>query len=263
MIVISIINFKGGVGKTVSAINMAHVLADVHGKRVLLIDCDKQGNVSKFFGLYAECDHTLASVLTSKNPDVIPAICKTKYANLDIITADMRLLNANREILLDVTRAQQNRLTKALMHVNDQYDFCIIDCAPDINMSVINALVASDDILVPIKVDKFTFDGLAQLREQIEDLKEFNPKLRLAGCFITMETRNNVNAEGVKWLEDETDYPVFRTGIRKTVKIDETTFTGKPILEYAKNCTAAVDYVKLVEEYLQEKVPLCGNLMLR
>ena len=252
MTVISIINFKGGVGKTVSAINIAHVLAAEHGKRVLLIDCDKQGNVSKFFGLYAISDFSLAEVLTYKYPDVTPAIVGTKYENLNIITADMRLLNANREILLDVTKPQQNRLAKALRHVCGLYDYCVIDCAPDINMSVINALVASEDVLVPIKIDKFTFDGLAQLAEQIEDLKEFNPKLRLAGCFITMETRNNVNAEGAKWL-DKTDYPVFKTGIRKTVKIDETTFTGKPILEYAKDCTAAKDYVKLVDEYLHLK----------
>ena len=81
-------------------------------------------------------------------------------------------------------------------------------------------------------------------------MQEFNPGLRLAGCFITMETRHNVNMQGAAWLENETEYPLFRTGIRKTVKIDETTFSGKPILEYAKNSTAAKDYVKLVEEYL-------------
>ena len=259
MTTMSIINFKGGVGKTVSAINIAHVLATVRGKRVLLVDCDKQGNVSKFFGLYGERDVTLAHVLTARKPDASEAVCHTGYKELHVIPSDMRLLGANREMLLDVTRPQQNRLAKALRHVEDLYDYCVIDCAPDINMSVINALVASRDVLVPVKIDKFTFDGLAQLSEQIEDLKEFNPGLRLAGCFITMETRNNVNAEGAKWLEDETDYPLFRTGIRKTVKVDETTFTGKPILEYAKDCTAAKDYVKLVEEYLNDKVPASGG----
>ena len=118
-------------------------------------------------------------------------------------------------------------------------------------MSVINVLVASDDVLVPIKVDKFAFDGLKQLAEQIEDIGEFNPGLRLTGCFITMKDHYNVNVQGSSWLENNTDYPVFQTGIRKTVKIDETTFCGKPILEYAKNSTAAKDYLKLVEEYLQ------------
>ena len=253
MIKTSIINFKGGVGKTVSAINIAHILATVHGKRVLLVDCDKQGNVSKFFGLYGSAKLTLADVLTERYPNVTGAICGTQFEGLNVIPADMRLLNANREILLDVNRPQQNRLAKALRFVDGLYDHCIIDCAPDINMSVINALVASDDVLVPVKVDKFTFDGLAQLTEQIEDLREFNPWLRFAGCFITMETRNNVNAEGIKWLENETDYPVFKTSIRKTVKVDETTFTGRPLWDYAKDCTAAKDYVQLVQEYLGEK----------
>ena len=127
---------------------------------------------------------------------------------------------------------------------------CIIDNAPDINMSVVNALAASHDVLVPIKVDKFAFDGLNQLAAQIEDMKEFNQALRLAGCFITMETRFNVSMQGAAWLENNTDYPLLRTGIRKTVKIDETTFCGKPILEYDRNSTAAKDYIKLVDEYL-------------
>ena len=119
MTTISIINFKGGVGKTVSAINIAHVLTAVHNRRVLLIDCDKQGNVSKFFGLYGKREVTLAYVLTARNHNAAEAVCHTPYKELHVIPADMRLLNANREILLDVTRPQQNRLAKALRHVED------------------------------------------------------------------------------------------------------------------------------------------------
>ena len=256
---ISVINLKGGVGKTISAINIAHVLAIVHGKQVLLLDNDKQGNVSKFFGLYSYERPTIADVLTIKGYEIGQAIVPWAEnppgkTGLEILPANMNLLNANKEILLDVSRPQQTRLKKALDTVAHRYDYCIIDNAPDINMSVINALVASDDVLVPIKVDKFAFDGLQQLAEQIADIKEFNPSLRLAGCFVTMETRNNVSTQGVKWLEDETEYPVFKTKIRKTVKVDETTFCGKPLLEYAKNSTAAKDYIKLVEEYLEKQM---------
>ncbi|MCL2215786.1 MAG: ParA family protein [Defluviitaleaceae bacterium] len=253
MKVISIINLKGGVGKTISAINIAHVLTAVHSKRVLLIDNDKQGNVSKFFGLHGDDVIGMAEVMTERLDGkrlVSEFIYETEYTGLHVITANMSLLSANKEVLLDMSRPQQTRLNKFLQMISSHYDYCIIDNAPDINMSVINALVASDDVLVPIKVDKFAFDGLKQLAEQIEDMWEFNPALRLAGCFITMETRHNVNMQGAAWLENETDYPVFRTGIRKTVKIDETTFCGKPILDYAKNSTAAKDYIKLVAEYL-------------
>jgi chromosome partitioning protein len=247
---ISIINLKGGVGKTVSAINIAYVLAAVHGARVLLVDCDKQGNVSKFFRLHGDDVEGIAELLTVKNADINALIKHTEYSGLDVITANMNLLNANKEILLDMTRPQQTRLKKAFAAIKTPYDYCVIDNAPDINMSVINALVATNDVLVPIKIDKFAFDGLEQLTEQIESVKEFNPDLNLRGCFVTLYQQNNINAQGSAWLESNTDYPLFKTFIRKTVKVDETTFNGKPLLNYSKNCTAARDYENLVAEYL-------------
>lgn len=247
---ISIINLKGGVAKTVSAINIAYVLAAVHGMRVLLVDNDKQGNVSKFFGLHGDDVEGIAELITKKGIDIKTLIKNTAYSGLDVLTANMNLLNANKEVLLDVTRPQQTRIQKALAGIEPLYDYCVIDNAPDINMSVINALVASEDILVPIKIDKFAFDGLDQLIEQIEDVREFNPSLRLCGCFITMFQQNNINIQGNSWLESNTDYPLFKTCIRKTVKVDETTFNGKPLLAYSKNCTAARDYEALVAEYL-------------
>jgi chromosome partitioning protein len=118
-------------------------------------------------------------------------------------------------------------------------------------MSVINALVMSHDVLVPIKIDKFAFDGLKQLTEQLEDIKEFNPSLRLRGCFITMKTYYSVNVQGVEWLENNTDIPLFKAGIRKNTKVDESTFCGKPLLEYSRGCAAALDYMELVKEYLR------------
>ncbi len=259
---ISIINLKGGVAKTVSAINIAYILAVVYGERVLLVDNDKQGNASKFFNLYNYEEKGIAEIMTEKNIDVGAVIKNTGYngnsndenydyiGRLDIITANMNLLNANKEVLLDMSRPQQTRLKKALAVVEPLYDYCVIDNAPDINMSVINALVASNDVLVPIKIDKFAFDGLEQLIEQIEGVREFNPSLRLRGCFITMFQQNNINMQGNAWLESNTEYPIFKTCIRKTVKVDETTFNGKPLLAYSKNCTAARDYENLVKEYL-------------
>jgi len=247
---ISIINLKGGVGKTISAINIAHVLVKIHNKRVLLIDNDKQGNVSKFFGLHGDNMQGMAELMTQRGIDPQGLIHNTAFSGLDVIAANMTLLNANKEVLLDMSRPQQTRLNKALQTVAGAYDYCVIDNAPDINMSVINALVASHDVLVPIKVDKFAFDGLKQLSEQIEDMQEFNPSLRLRGCFITMQEKNTVNTQGVEWLESRTDYPLFSTAIRKTTKVDQTTFYGLPLLEYSKNSTAAQDYIRLVAEYL-------------
>ncbi|MDP1395258.1 ParA family protein [Lysinibacillus capsici] len=247
---ISIINLKGGVAKTISAINIAHTLVKVHGKKVLLIDNDKQGNTSKFFNLHNYEDKSLADLLTDRDCNIHSVIKSTAYEGLDIIPANMNLLQANKEILLDVARPQQTRLRKALSQLNDEYDYCIIDNAPDINMTVINALVATNDVLVPIKVDKFAFDGLEQLLDQIANVQEFNENIVFKGCFITMYQRNGVNAQGSEYLASSTDYPLFHTVIRKTVKVDETTFVGKPLLDYKKS-TAGQDYEKLVKEYLE------------
>lgn len=247
---ISVINLKGGVAKTISAINIAYTLVAAYGKKVLLIDNDKQGNTSKFFDLYSYEDKSLADVLTDRACKIESVIQPTAYEGLDIVPANMNLLRANKEILLDVSRPQQTRLRKSLTQVSGQYDYCVIDNAPDINMSVINALVATDDVLVPIKVDKFAFDGLELLVEQIEDVKEFNENIVFKGCFITMYQKNGVNVQGNAYLASSTSYPLFHTMIRKTVKVDETTFVGRPLLDYKKS-TAGQDYEKLVEEYLQ------------
>lgn len=247
---ISIINLKGGVAKTISAINIAYTLVATYGKRVLLIDNDKQGNTSKFFNMHSYEEVGIADLMTEKGLDVKSVIKNTEYEGLDLITANMNLLRANKEVLLDASRPQQTRLRKYLKEIEQEYDYCIIDNAPDINMSVINALVASNDVLVPIKVDKFAFDGLEQLLEQIEDIQEFNEDLKLKGCFITMYQRNNINIQGSEWLNENTGYPIFKSHIRKTVKVDETTFAGKPLLDYAKTSTATKDYEALVAEYL-------------
>lgn len=249
---ISIINLKGGVGKTVSAINIAHVLSAVHGKQVLLIDNDKQGNCSKFFGLHSYSRPSIADLLTLRNESIDSVIQHSGYNGLHIIPANMNLLGANSSLLIDTRRSRDYRLKKVLEQIAPHYDFCIIDNAPDINISVINALMAADDVLVPIKIDKFAFDGLQELVEQIEDVQESNPILKLAGCFFTMYQRNNVNQQGDEWLRTQDRYPVFCTRIRSTVKVTEMTYSGRPLLDYSKNSTAAQDYVRLVAEYLDK-----------
>jgi len=249
---IAIINLKGGVAKTISAANIAHILAVVHGKRVLLVDNDKQGNISKMFGLHGYDNPTIAELLTERDASIHETITPTKYPALGVITANMTLLRANMAILLDATRPQQTRLRTALRGVVDDYDYCVIDCAPDLNISTINALVAAEDVLIPIKIDKFAFDGLAELKEQIDNTREdLNPALTLRGCFITSYQNNEVNRQGAAWLRAQNEYPVLNTHIRRTEKVDESTFANTPIIEYSRYCGASKDYLALVNEYLQ------------
>lgn len=258
---ISIINLKGGVAKTISAVNIAHILAKAFNKRVLLIDCDKQGNVSKLFGVHDYNAPSLADILTQRKTayDVcttynIPLSTESGLYKLKlyIIPANMNLLKANLEVMLDTTRPQQTRLRNALKDVQEYYDYCIIDCAPDINISTINALVASDYVFIPIKIDNFAFDGLAELKEQIENVKEdFNPNIKYR-CFVTCYQNNEVNRQGEEWLkQQQADYPLFDMHIRRTVKIDESTFANAPIWEYSPRCNATKDYIALVDEILE------------
>lgn len=253
MKIISIINLKGGVAKTISSVNMAHILATVHNKRVLIIDNDKQGNASKMFGMHSYEHKGTEALMIEKDLNMEEVIRKTDYKNLDIVCANMNLLKANLEVVLDQSRVQQTRFRKALNQVKDKYDYCIIDNAPDINISTINALVASEDVLIPVKIDDFAFDGLKEIKEQIEATKEdLNQNLNLKGCFITQFMKNEVNLQGKEYLNLQDEYPVFKTHIRRTEKIDESTFAKMPIVEYSRRCGAARDYLELVSEYLEK-----------
>jgi chromosome partitioning protein len=252
MKIIALINLKGGVAKTITSINMAHILATTYNKRVVLIDNDKQGNTSKFLKLHSYEMPSIADLLIEKKYDTHKVIHHTQYANLDLISANMNLLNANLQIIMDVSRQQQTILKKALQQIESEYDYCIIDNAPDINISVINSLVAANEVIVPIKIDQFSFDGLKELTEQFEAIREFNPTLNFKGCLVTQFTKNDVNVQGEDHLNNQGNYPIFATHIRRTEKIDESTFTSQPIIEYSRRCGAAIDYMNFVKEYLGE-----------
>jgi len=250
MRIINICNLKGGVAKTITSVNMAYVLATM-GTKVLVIDNDKQGNTSKFFGVYGYEKPSLAEIMLTKNT-AEEVIQKTTRENIDVIPANMNLLTANRNVMLDLNSPQQTRLKKALAAVSEKYDFCIIDNAPDINMSVINALTAGDDYIVPVKIDRFTFDGVDVMIEQAEQIREnFNEKLRFCGCLVTSFRKNDVNRQGQEYLQEASQYKLFETHIRWTEKVDESTFTCEPVMVHSPRCGAARDYKAFTAEYLK------------
>ena len=232
---------------------MAYALTQ-EGFQVLLIDNDKQGNASKFFDAHDYEKPSISDILTEKDIDLNKIIQRTKYDRLDIIPANMTLLRADKEVLFDTSRMQQTRLSQALKTVKHLYDYIVIDNAPDLSMSIINAMVASHDILIPIKIDKFSLDGLSQLIEQVKNIHEFNPELKIAGGFVTMYQRNNVNIGGIEYLRENAPIPIFETTICKTVKVDESTFAGEPLSVYAPKAQVAIDYCQLTAEYIR-----CAN----
>ncbi len=261
MKIISFINLKGGVGKSISAINFAYTLTARHGARVLLIDNDEQGNTSRFFDAQDHNPISIADVLLAREPygpfALSRAIQPTDYERLFVLPADNSLLEANLQIMTDKERPQQTRLINALRALADAgekdytYDYIIIDNAPNLNMSTLNAIVASDDILIPVKIDKFAFDGLQRLRETVEDARRIKKApIRIAGVFITMFQKNAANYAGLDYLKGYTGLRLFDTVIRRSYKVDESTYQGEPLLVYSRGSAAAKDYAALVDEYL-------------
>lgn len=245
---VSIMNIKGGVAKTTSTANLGACLSQ-KGYKVLLVDIDPQSNLSKLFKTYSMEDLSVSDVLLDKNLDIHTVIKKTDFENIDILPSNINLTFTERNILVDNTRSQQNRLFKALSKVNEEYDYCLIDCPPSLNMITVNALCASDEVFVPIKIDKFALDGLEYLLESIEDIKdEFNPNLNFKGCFITMDSATTVNRLIKQELKNLLGDKLFNTTIKQNVKVIESTFEECPVVFSNKKARASINYKELCKE---------------
>lgn len=247
---ICVMNLKGGVGKTVTAGNMAAILVLDHGKRVLLIDADHQGNSSKFFHADTEAATTRDILTGDTEPYWQENVQPAGYEGLDIIPADMSLSELD---------AAPERYPLAVWRLRDflscvaedsAYDFVIIDMPPAFSLAARAALAAADEVIVPIKLDAFSIDGMAELLRQTNAMKKVNARLALAGVLVTMWR----NADVVIQAEDvlrSSGVPVFRTVIRRTDIVDESTFQREPLVVYSPRSAACVDYRRLVKEYLE------------
>lgn len=244
---VSIFNIKGGVAKTTSTANLGATLMK-EGKKVLLIDLDPQSNLTKLFKSYSINDLNISDILLDKDLDVTKVIKQTDFENIDIIPSNINLTFTERNILLDSTRSQQNRLRKALNKINN-YDYCLIDCPPSLNMITVNALCASDEVLVPIKIDKFALDGLEYLLESIDEIRdEFNPTLNFRGCFITMDSATTVNKVIKQELRNLLGDKIFNSTINQNVKVVESTFEECPVVFSHKKARASLNYKNLCKE---------------
>ena len=250
MINIAVINLKGGVGKSVTTCNLAAQLS-AEQYSVLVVDVDKQGNTSKFF---KRCDYeqpSLAEVLLG-SAWVSDAIVDTSLTCVDLLPADMRMLKANRNILMDVTEPQQYRLRDALRKVAANYCYCLMDCPPDLDMGSINALCAADWVIIPVDCDEWACDGMAEILDQIARVQMYyNPHLKILGVLLT-KYRNTKYADGVITHLAQMGVPLLHTAIRYTVRVSEAKSAHLPLRAYKQNCTAALDYADLAREIVEK-----------
>ena len=248
----AILNLKGGVAKTTTAINLAAILAMDHGKRVLITDADSQCNTTEFYGAdpgIGNLAQVLRNASTCEEPGALAASCiqSTKYPNVDILPGDDSLMD------LDLSKVEQgtvcsNVLRHLVEEVKARYDFHLIDCPPAFNAASAAALIAADDVIIPIKLDAFSLRGMANLMRQVRNMKRINPRLRLAGCLPTMWYKDPQFREAEEQLR-KAGLPIFHH-IRRSDKVDDMTFQQEPLLISSPNSAAGVDYRRFVKEYI-------------
>lgn len=249
MKIISFFNIKGGVGKTTSAINVAYILSSKYRKKVLLIDIDPQANSSFFFNIQ-DTERSIADILKD-DVNITDSITKTEYPRLDIIPAGNELWGFERKLLMS-DGTQQYRLRDALKTINDKYDYVIIDCTNMVgSLLILNAFAASDYVFVPVRDEAWATMGLISTIQFIDEMTEYNAKLKFGGCFYSSWENRKVNIESFNALKESFGDGVIDIKIRKTKSIPEMSYQHEPLPVYDKKGTATEDYFALTKEIIK------------
>ena len=249
---VAILNQKGGVGKTTTAVNLTACVG-AEGKRTLLCDIDPQGNSTSGFGVdKRKLEKSSYHVLTGERP-AADVIVHTQFKNVDLLPSTMDLAGAELEI---IDMPNRERLLKtALAPVWDDYDYIFLDCPPSLGLITLNALSAADTFLVPIQCEYYALEGLSQLMATVRQIKRlYNPYLELEGVLLTMfDGRLNLTQQVVTEVKKFFPKKVYATVIPRNVRLSEAPSFGQPILYFDKSSTGAQAYVALAKEFLKKQ----------
>jgi len=254
--IISLVNQKGGVGKTTTSVNLSASLAYL-GKKVLLLDLDPQGNSSTGIGLHkGEIEKSIYDVLIGKC-DIMEAIVHTEYKRLDLIPANVNLSGLEAEFFErskeEPAFAKRFQLKDNIDKIKDYYDYIIIDCPPTLSLLTINALIASNSVIIPVQCEFLALEGITQLLNTImKTQRQLNPSLEIEGVLLTMlDSRANLGFEVVEEIRKYFKDKVYNTIIPRLVRLAECPSHGKPIIAYDPKCRATDAYLNLAKEVIQ------------
>ncbi len=247
--IIAISNQKGGVGKTTTAINLSAALA-ISGKKVLLIDLDPQSNATSGFGLRrGQFDYCIYHVLIGEKT-IKQATYSIDKFKIDLVPSDISLIGANIELVNSKNR--EMLLKNALKDVKNKYDFIILDCPPSLGLLTVNALVASDSVLVPVQCEYYALEGVTQLINTIQIIQStYNENLEIEGFLLTMyDKRNNLSVQVANEMKKHFSDKVFSTKVPRNVRLSESPSFGKPVIYYELKCAGSQSYLALTRELL-------------
>lgn len=249
---VAVLNFKGGVGKTVTTATLAYLLAK-QGKRILLIDGDSQGNLSMSFGIEAEEGADTLALLTEGAGYDPEFVTPTIFDGIDLIPSDINLLVADRHM----AQSGVGRMQRAIADLRDAieedadqdnaYDLILIDCPPALSAACTAALAAADEVIIPIRLDYYSTGGMANLAEQLQHMRAINPRLSVLGVLVTQFTHMADEKEALAAIRGGA-LPVFETVIRFSKAVPSATFQKVPLPVARPYCAASKDYAELVKE---------------